>query len=152
MESLIRLLRRGGYSCVVAHGSRVEVFTRRGVADLYGLLRNRPACLQGASVADKVVGKAAAALMILGGVERLYAEVLSRPARELLQGYGVDVRYGECVPHIVNRSGNGWCPLETRCHALSTPEECLEQITDFMASVSGAPGTDDVPVKKDNNL
>lgn len=136
MESLIRLLRQGGYSCVVSHGSQVETFTRRGVADLYELLRERPAFLQGASLADKVVGKAAAALMILGGVRRLYAEVLSRPALELLRRCGVEARYGMCVPHIINRAGTGWCPLETRCFALSAPEECLEQITDFMAALA----------------
>lgn len=69
MEDLIRLLHGGDHSLVVANGN-VYTFNGRGVTDLYALLREDPGFLKGASIADKVVGKAAAALMILGGVKR----------------------------------------------------------------------------------
>ena len=138
MEDIVRILRQGAYSCVVANQGRVETFSRRGVADLYCLLRENPEFLRGARIADKVVGKAAAALMILAGASRLYAEVLSRPALELLQRAGLETHYSQCVPYIINRSASGWCPLETRCFTLQTPEECLVQITDFLAGIAGA--------------
>ena len=49
-------------SCVIRNGSDMRVFYERGVKDLYRLLKEVPGLLRGAFVADKVVGKAAAAL------------------------------------------------------------------------------------------
>ena len=72
MEELINLLHSGGYSCVIANGDNIRTFTQRGVADLYDLLTQEPDFLKGASIVDKVVGKGAAALMILGGIRELH--------------------------------------------------------------------------------
>lgn len=70
MDELIRLLHEGGYSCVIRK-EEIRTFTQCGVADLYDLLNQHPVFLHGAQVADKVVGKAAAALMVLGGVREV---------------------------------------------------------------------------------
>jgi imidazolonepropionase-like amidohydrolase len=102
------------------------------VADLYALLREDSDFLKGASVADKVVGKAAAALMILGEVGELHADVVSRPALDLFADSGVRVSYGTAVPHIINRTKTGWCPLETCCRYCLTPQDCLVRIEEFI--------------------
>ena len=78
MEKLINLLHTGGYSCTIANGGKIRTFTQRGVADLYDLLTQEPEFLKGALIADKVVGKGAAALMILGGIKE-YIRILSVP-------------------------------------------------------------------------
>ena len=57
---------------MIANGDNIRTFTQRGVADLYDLLTQEPDFLKGASIADKVVGKGAAALMILGGIRELH--------------------------------------------------------------------------------
>lgn len=132
MEELIRTLREGGYSCVIRNGSVQRVFTRRGVADLYDLLMNDASFLHGAWIADKVVGKAAVSLMILGGVERLHTGVISTPALELAAGSSLKIDFDEQVPHIINRAHDGWCPLERLCYDAATAEECLERIKGFM--------------------
>lgn len=85
----------------------MQIFRERGVADLFRLLREEPQLLRGAFIADKVVGKGAAALMVLGGVEGLFADVVSRPALELLAGAGIAVEYTVVVPGIMNRAGTG---------------------------------------------
>lgn len=139
MENLKNLLRDGGYSLVVENGG-VRTFTGMGVSDLFRLLSSEPGALRGAVVADKVVGKAAASLMALGGVSRAYAEVVSRPGLEMLSGAGVEVSYGELVDHIVNRSGSGMCPLEARCSDCQTPAECLERVTSFISEMRGKTG------------
>lgn len=131
MEDLIRLLHEGGHSLVVSNG-RVRTFDGRGVADLYGLLNGDPEFLSGAVVADKVVGKAAAALMILGGVGAVHADVLSRPALELFVAAGVEPAFDRLVDHIINRTKTGWCPLESRCRDCRTPEECYRQTEAFI--------------------
>lgn len=131
MEYLIRLLHEGGHSLVVANGN-IHTFNGRGVADLYALLREDPGFLKGASIADKVVGKAAAALMILGGVKEVFADIVSQRAIDLFVGSAVCVSYKTIVPHIINRTKTGWCPLEIRCCNLLTPQDCFTQIEEFM--------------------
>ena len=53
-------------SCVVRNGDTIRIFRERGVRDLWRLLHEEPELLDGAFVADKVVGKGAAALMAAG--------------------------------------------------------------------------------------
>ena len=103
----------------------MRIFRERGVADLFRLLREEPQLLRGAFIADKVVGKGAAALMVLGGVEGLFADVVSRPALELLAGAGIAVEYTVVVPGIMNRAGTGTCPVETALRRAETAAECL---------------------------
>lgn len=136
MQRLIRTLHEGGYSCVVRNGAEIRTCSRRGVADLYRLLKHDPAFLAGASVADKVVGKAAAALLVAGGIRALHADTISTPALELLHRAGIETTYGTEVGHIADRTGNGWCPLELRCRDARTAEECLPRIEAFMNALA----------------
>jgi len=131
IEDLVDILHKGNHSLVVANGE-IRTFDRRGVADLYGLLCNAPGFLKGAAIADKVVGKGAAALMILGQVSELHADIISEAALELFHGSPVKVSYGEKVPYIINRNGTGWCPVETLCRDSKSAEECLPLIQHFM--------------------
>ena len=63
LQDLIDLLHERKCSCVLRNGE-IYTFERRGVEDLYALLREQSGLLLGADVADKVVGKGAAALMV----------------------------------------------------------------------------------------
>jgi len=131
MDELIKLLHGGNYSLVAANGY-TRTFDRRGIADLYDLLSDDPAFLAGAFIADKVVGKGAAALVILGHASELYADIISEAALEMLSQSPVKVSFGQLVPHIINHNGTGWCPVETLCKDSKTPEECLPLIQNFM--------------------
>ncbi len=132
MNDLIQRLHEGGYSCVIYNKGKTAAFTRRGVIDLFELLAKEPDFLRGASVADKVVGKGAAALMLLGGVSRLHANVISTPALELLKNSCLKVTYGQSVPHVQNRTKTDWCPVEKLCYNLHTPQEMFEAIRTFL--------------------
>lgn len=133
MDKLIEILDKGGYSCVMAQGDRIRTFTRRGVADLYNLLQEDPAFMKGASVADKVIGKAAATLMVLGQVKDVHVHTISQPALRLLQEAGIPVSYDEAVHHIINCDHTGWCPLEQASRDLRSPEEIYPVIQNFIA-------------------
>ena len=87
----VERLQAEGCSCVVRNGEIVRSFHQRGVSDLWRLLHEEPELLRGAFVADKVVGKGAAALMAAGGVRGLYARTVSRPALDLLAAAGIPV-------------------------------------------------------------
>lgn len=130
MDDLIQLLHEGKHSLVVANGE-ICTFKGRGVTDLYHLLQDDPGFLYEASIADKVVGKVAAALMALAKVKEVYADVVSRPALDLLSKTNVKIRYGTVVPYIINRTATGWCPLEILCFDCATLEDCFHQIEAF---------------------
>lgn len=136
LTAAVERLHAEGCSCVVSRGGRQRLFRQRGVLDLYRLLCEEPETLRGAVVADKVVGKAAAALLILGGVRELYADVASRPALDLLRRAGTAAACGRSTERIVNRAGTGLCPLESRCLELATPEACFERIEAFVREQS----------------
>lgn len=75
--------------------------------------------MKGAAIADKVIGKGAAALMVLGGFKTVYADIISTPALALLCEAGIETTFAQEVPHIINRDKTGWCPLETACMELN---------------------------------
>ena len=104
-------------SCVIRNGSDMRVFYERGVKDLYRLLKEEPGLLRGAFVADKVVGKAAAALLALGGVEEVFADVISRPALDLLEKNAAPVTGFACRISSTVRipAGVRWKPVATDC-------------------------------------
>lgn len=133
-DELIRILQDGNHSLVVA-GDGIRTFDGRGISDLYDLLTEHPGWLRGASVADKVVGKGAAALLILGGVRELFAGVVSTSALGLLKDSGIPVRFSQEVAHIVNRKGDGVCPVETLCKECTTTAQCLPLIREFVAKI-----------------
>ena len=54
--------------------------------------------MKGAGIADKVIGKAAASLMVLGEIRQVYADVISQPALALLHNANIEVSmYGWCL-------------------------------------------------------
>lgn len=134
MKELIEMLHAGGYSCVIAHGDCIRTFTQRGVADLYDLLVKEPDFLKEASIADKVIGKAAATLMVLGGIKEIYTHIISRPALQLLQEAGITVSCDEVVDHIINRDRTGWCPLEQASRDLHSAKEIFPVIEKFISN------------------
>lgn len=131
-QQLIHRLHNEDCSCVIYNNGQTLLFHRRGVQDIHHLLHSSPTTLRGAMIADKVVGKGAAALMIAGGVEWVYAEVISEVARGLFAEHNIEVEIGTIVPNIINRAGTDICPIEKLCLPKSDIAECVELIDEFV--------------------
>lgn len=127
MENAKNLLESGGYTCVITDGNTVLTSTQRGVKPLVQFLESGRD-LAGFSAADKVVGRATAYLYVLLGVKNLYAQVVSRPALAVLQENGIDTRYGNLVPNIINRKGDGICPFEAAVMDITDPQNAYAAI------------------------
>lgn len=132
IEELKLILEREQCSCVISNGDNTTICRGRGVSDLFRLLKTQPEILRGASLADKVVGKGAAALMILGGVREVYASTMSKPAMALLESAATQVSFGKLVDNIINRTGTDICPVEKLCSDCTSAEECLPLIENFI--------------------
>ena len=132
MKELIAILHGEKLTLVVrSEDGEIHRFIQRGVKDLLSLVTERPELLRGALVADKAVGKAAAACMVTGGIRQVYADVMSEPALTLLEAHGVKASYGQLVDHIINRAGNDWCPMERLSRDVDDPTAIIQKIKDF---------------------
>lgn len=136
LNRLAEILHREQCSCVISNRGGITLCRQRGVSDLLQILHSDPSLLSGAKVADRVVGKGAAALMILGGVKAVYTDVISQGAVALFAEAGTEVEAEVIVPNIINRRGTGICPVESLCRDCSTAAECLPLIEKFVSEVS----------------
>lgn len=135
MKQLIDILHNEGLTLVIKSGDgEIRRFTGRGVKDLLMLAVERPEVLKDAFIADKAVGKAAAACMVVGGIEQVHADVMSEPALALLQDHGIIAEYGQLVDHIINRDGTDWCPMEKLSRDENNPAAIVARIQDFFQS------------------
>ena len=132
MKQLIDTLHNEGLTLVIkSDDGNIHRFTQRGVKDLLTLVTAAPEVLHHALVADKAVGKAAAACMVVGGVQQVHADVM---ALGLLQTHGVKAQYGLLVDHIINRTGTDWCPMEKLSRDIDDPVSIIEKIQEFFQS------------------
>lgn len=138
INRLIEILHSEKCSCVIACGDNVRTFHRRGIADLFITLKNEPETLRKAIVADKVVGKAAAALMVLGGVRQVYADTISTPALTLLRANGITVDFAVETDHIINRAGTGWCPMEQLSRDEDNPAVIRNKVEEFLRGMNSS--------------
>ncbi len=83
---------------------------------------------KGLSVADKIIGKASAMLLCLSGVKEVYAAVLSKAGQEIFEKYGVSYEYGELADYIINRKGDGMCPMEMTVKDIDDLKEAYEAL------------------------
>ncbi len=124
-DQMLETLNANSLSLLVRNHGITSHHNNRGVEDLLTLLQNEPERLKGAVVADKMIGKAAAAIMVVGGVKTVYTNLICTPARELFETAGVTVVAKEEVPQILNRDKTAQCPIDSRLNDALTAKECV---------------------------
>lgn len=129
-----KLLQEGSYTCVLCKDGNTATSTFRGVKPLLNWLET-PALDQGFCAADKVVGRATAFLYCLLGAKAVYAGIMSEAALAVLEEAGIAATYGQLVPYIVNRTGDGMCPMEAATLDVKTPEEALAAVKKALAEL-----------------
>ena len=107
----------------------------RGVRPLLQLLENAPETLHGAVLADKIIGKAAAAIMATGGVVEVHTNIISTPARALLEAEGIKVVATEEVPQILNRNKSQMCPIDSQLEGIESIEECVTVLQNMLITL-----------------
>lgn len=127
IEHAKQLLTGEGCTCVVCKGDNIHISQKRGVVPLIELLDSK-IDVRGYSAADKAVGKAAAMLFVLLGVSEIYAAIMSRSAKKILDEYGIKYSCGEEVEYIINRKKDGMCPMEKAVMDIDDPAEAQKEI------------------------
>ena len=130
------LLTRGEAASVAAvDGVIVAREQGRGVQPLLKLLDAGK--LRRALVVDKVIGRAAAAICLVGRVRKVHALVMGEDAAALLHAHGVLATADRTVPRILNRDQSASCPLEARVEKLEDPAQMVEALRAFRPAGNG---------------
>lgn len=134
MEEAITLIRSGKASCVVIKDGKIlRKLNDRGIGPVISLYEE--GIINNAEVADKIIGKAAAMILVLGNVKKVYGETMSKEAEKYLKMHHIEVGYGRCIDVIRNREGNGICPMERAVMAIDEPKEALEVLKQTLAKL-----------------
>lgn len=123
----MKTLVMSGVSCVAAKdGVIVAQEKGRGIMPIMKLLSDGK--LAHALVVDKVVGRAAAAICIVGKAKKVHAMMMSADAASLLKAHGVEASADKTVPKILNRDLTDGCPMEQTVEGLDDPAEMVKAL------------------------
>lgn len=84
------------------------------------------AALEGASLADRVAGKALALLCAYAKIKEVYAALLSRKAQDVFKQNHIGYHYNQLVDNILNQTKSDLCPFEKAAQNLSDPAKAYQ--------------------------
>ena len=114
-----------GHTICLCKDGKCMYSDKRGIAPMINFIV-RGDDLTGYSVADTVVGKAAALLFVKCGIKSVFAKTLSEYGKSVLERYGIKFEYVILTERIINREGTDVCPMEKAVMNTDDPEEAYE--------------------------
>ena len=110
-----------GHTICLCKDGKLLTSDKRGISPMMDFIEEGRD-VAGYSVADKIVGKAAAFLFVLARVREVYAEVLSAEGKRVLDENGIPCSFSALTDKIINRKGDGMCPMETLVQEENEPK------------------------------
>ena len=136
LKCAVEQLEMSGASCVIlSRDGKIRQSDAIGIKLLMTELRVRKDAFHDCVIADKVIGKAAALMAVLGGADAVYGKIMSENAKEFLEKQRIDYAYGEIVPYIENRTRDGGCPMEEAVLHIDCPNEAFDALEKTIAKL-----------------
>lgn len=123
LQNALDILRTNSRKLVLTNGNIIYTSDVKGVFSLLDLIEKKEYNLSEFSAADKVVGRGAALLYAKMNIKEVYALVISEKAKEIFDRYSIPYFYDTLTPFIINRKGDGMCPVEKATENISDAEE-----------------------------
>jgi hypothetical protein len=114
--------------CIVKEGEVIFETKSHGISGFLKAVEEFEDRLRGASVADRVVGKAIALLCIYASVSDVYALTLSRKAKELFEENAIHVEYGVLVENVLSPDKAVACPFENLAAGIADPRDAYRKL------------------------
>ncbi len=115
LEDLKEILHEKNASLVVGYANgEVKEYYKNRINDIKDILHEDEKALEGAVIADKVIGKVASSVLVVAGVKEIYTDVLSRYAVPVLEENHIKYEYEKLVPYVQNNAKDGMCPMENK--------------------------------------
>ena len=120
-------LRQKNLSLVIVKKDRVLFETSsHGIGDLLKAINQLKNNMKGSSVADRIVGQAAALLFVFSGVRRVFAVTASDGGIKVLTNNSIPCEVETRVTNVLNLKKSDICPFEKLVANLSDPEKAYE--------------------------
>ncbi len=125
---------QGAAFVLVKQGRELARGTREGIGELLTALNRLGAEAHGASLADKIVGKAVAMVAAYAGIQAVYSPLASEAASLVLKERRIELVADRRVPLILNKRGDGPCPMESLTLPLEQPEDAVRALREFVSA------------------
>ena len=134
----IKAIEAGECGCaVIKNNVIIHKGIGRGVSPLLELAESADGLkkMENAIVIDRIIGKAAAMLLVYGKAKFAYGLTMSKSAKEYLHAYGIETKNNRCVDAISDRTGRGICPMERSVMEIDDASVGLKKIQETLASL-----------------
>ena len=133
-KQLKQILEEKEASCILFQDDEILMTSyEKGVLPLWRFIRENQDLPKGKlEVADKMVGRGVAYLIIHLGVSHVYTKIISQTALDILEKYPITIEYDELVPYILNRTQDGQCPMEQALAEVENAEEGIKVVDTFV--------------------
>ncbi len=133
LELAKRILKENDLTLIfVKDGKIIFEGKSEGMRDLVLVVDKFRDKLKNSSVADSIVGKAAASLFIFSGVDSVFAGKISETAADTLKEKNIYFEYDEIVEKILSKEGTDICPFDKIALPIKSPEEVYRKIKLFL--------------------
>jgi thioredoxin 1 len=129
-----RLDEKGLTLCAIKEGQVIFEAKSRGVCSFVEAVERFKGELHGASIADRVVGKAIALLCVYVNVKGVYAATISKAAKALLEDNLLHIEWDTLVENILAADKSTTCPFEKLVDGIRDPSEAYRKLKDVCAS------------------
>jgi len=119
-QNLSLLVEKGDCTLFASHGRRLE--------PLLQAIMVLGQAFQGAAVIDKMLGGAAAKLLVYARVRKVLTPVASKPAVDILQEAGIPLEAVRVIDRV-RRNDGGFCRMEALSLCISDPVVFYTEIT-----------------------
>ena len=117
-------LKLGDHSLLVYKDGNITFQDEHGIQPL--LIQIKKKGLKNAIAVDKVIGKAAALLMVYGKVKQVHTNIIAKDAIPVFEKYKVEYSYNEVVDYIQNNKKDGLCPMEQKVLNVNSPKKAYK--------------------------
>ena len=106
---LLEQLKNKNYAIIASNG---YFSYENGIKPVINKINEDKEYFNGLIVADKIIGKASAMLLVMSGVKEVSCVVLSKAGQIILEKYNIPYHYDVLTENIINRKGDDICPME----------------------------------------
>ncbi len=113
-------------------GKLIFKSTSKGVRPHLEAIETLGTQLKGTLMVDKIVGRAAALLILYSGASEVHAGVINPGGHRLLKNAGVNLFFDEEIEHIKTIDGRIYCPFEAMVQGIEDPLKAYSAIVEKM--------------------
>jgi len=131
----LKLIKEDLSLVIVKKGKVIFETKKQGISGFLQAIEKLDKNLVAASVADKIVGVAAAMLCVYAGVVSVFALTASEEGIRVLEDNNILCRFEKKVSNILNRDKNDVCPFEKLAISSRNPDEAYVKLKSLASRI-----------------